>query len=301
MDNAAIQKELAKRGLYSGKIDGVVGPGTMKGINAALSTFNTNGWPDSHKLIGFEQLVYKEAGMPSDVDGILGSQTLANRGKYAAPSSGFVPRVVDIYHGDDVEDFHPAANAGVWGIIHKASQGTTYKDVAYDERRKLAAEVDGLLWGAYHFNTGENVSRQVDFFLKSAQPKDDTLMVLDYENNKKSDMSAKQMVEFLHLLEQKLGRKGALYSGNKLKETIGQLNDSDFEYVKSHRLWICQYGPRVKLPQGFDSWWLWQFTGDGIGPMPHYVPGITVPGGKGIDLNRVPDGVTREQFAATWS
>ena len=53
-------------------------------------------------------------------------------------------RVVDIYWGDDVEGkdcvagFTKAKEAGLWGCIHKASQGTTFKDKAYDRRREAA-------------------------------------------------------------------------------------------------------------------------------------------------------------------
>ena len=215
------------------------------------------------------------------------------------------PRVVDIYHGDLVggsgpalAGFQQAAAAGVWGIIHKSSQGTRYKDTSYDARRPAALEA-GLLWGAYHFNTGEDVETQVDWFIKSADPDEQTLMVLDFEDNPKSNMTVSQAIEFLHLLEEKIGRKGAIYSGNRLKEAIARLGPEDLAYVTSHRLWLCQYGPRALLPKGFSKYWLWQYTGDGIGSLPHYVPGSTVPGGKGIDLN-VFNG-TREELEASWA
>lgn len=219
----------------------------------------------------------------------------------------FVPRVVDIYHGDEVggkgpalEGFKKAAEAGIWGIIHKSSQGSMMRDKAYSRRRTAALEV-GLLWGAYHFNDGSNVKTQIDNFFAAADPDDQTLMVLDYEDNPRSNMSPAQMVEFLRRMEDKLGRKGAVYSGNRIKENIGKLSSADREYVTSHRLWLCQYGPRAVLPAGFESWWLHQFTGDGVGPGPHSVPGITVNGGPGIDLNRVPEGVTRDDLANDWA
>lgn len=211
----------------------------------------------------------------------------------------FTPRVVDMFHGDVIgaAGFKPAADAGVWGIIHKATEGDGYWDPLYDARRKFAAEAN-LLWGAYHFNTGALVARQIDNFFRHAQPDENTLMVLDYEDKKSSQMSAAQLVDFLHQGEAKLGRKLAIYSGNRLKEQIGNLSGADLAYVCSHRLWLCQYGPVAKFPKGFSKYWLWQYTGDGLGPLPHYVPGITVPGGKGIDLN-VYNG-TQEQLTAEW-
>lgn len=215
----------------------------------------------------------------------------------------FNPVVVDIYHGDVVEGndcvqgFQKAKDAGIVGVIHKATQSTGIADKLYDSRREACKKL-GLLWGAYHFNSGVDVKSQVDFFVKNAEPDDETLMVLDYEDNQKSQMSPAQMVRFLRLLEEKLGRKGVIYSGNRLKETISKLSKSDRDYVTSHRLWICQYGPKVVLPAGFSEFWLHQYTGDGVGPSPHYVPGITVPGGKGIDLNRIQ--IPLEDFKKTW-
>lgn len=205
------------------------------------------------------------------------------------------PRVVDISHHNTVVDLKATAAAGVWGIIHKSSQGAAYRDPNYAGRRSPAVAA-GLLWGAYHFNTGDPVAQQVDYFLKCAAPDDQTLMVLDYEDNRLSNMSISDAVDFLQLLEQKLGRKGAIYSGNRLKENIGKLSPKDRDYLLGHRLWLCQYGPKAVLPTGFKSWWLWQYTGDGIGPPPHSIAGIP---GSGIDLNTYLG--TRAQLAKEWA
>lgn len=193
------------------------------------------------------------------------------------------PRVVDISHHNNVQDLTATAAAGIWGVIHKASQGRNYRDPDYAARRIKAREA-GLLWGAYHFNDGSDVAGQVDWFLKCAAPDASTLLVLDFEDNPKSNMNVQQAVQFLRLLEQKTGRKGAIYSGNRLKETIGQLSAADSGYLGQHRLWLCQYGPRAVMPAGFSHYWLWQYTGDGSGLPPHNVPGI-VAGNRGLDLN----------------
>jgi hypothetical protein len=41
-------------------------------------------------------------------------------------------------------------------------------------------------------------------------------------------------VEFLYALEQQLGRKGAIYSGNRIKETISDLDPTDRAYSPLH-------------------------------------------------------------------
>ena len=217
-----------------------------------------------------------------------------------APAA-FVPRVVDISHHNTgtlsggVIDFGAMRDAGIWGVIGKATQGSAYKDPLYASRRKDATRA-GLLWGAYHFNTGDKVSDQVDNFLACADPDDKMLLVLDFEDNRLSQMSIGQAIEFLHLVEVKVGRAPAIYSGNRVKDNIGKLSSADRTYLTSHRLWLCEYGPHAVLPAGWKSWWLWQYTGDGIGPQPHSIAGIK---GSGIDLNVYAG--TREQLAQEWA
>lgn len=204
------------------------------------------------------------------------------------------PRVADISHHNTVTDLKAAAAAGLWGIIHKASQGRSYRDPNYSERRDLAKAVR-LLWGAYHFNTGDTVKAQVDNFIAAAKPDANTLMVLDYEDNRLSNMNILQVVEFLRRIEDGIGRKAAIYSGNRLKETLGSLaQQKDRDYVRSHRLWLCQYGPHAVLPSGFKSWWLWQYTDGAINA------GIKIPGINGaVDLNAYAG--PREQLEKDWA
>lgn len=214
------------------------------------------------------------------------------------------PRVIDISHhnvgplpGGQI-DFSALASAGIYGVICKASEGSGYGDPTYRRRREQIKQAN-LLHGAYHFNTAEAVMAQVDRFFSEAQPDETTCMVLDYEQQTvkaKGNMSIMQLVAFLRVVEQRLGRKAAIYSGNRLKETLGQLDAEDRAYVCSHRLWLAQYGPHAVLPDGFANYWLWQYTGDGFGQPPHSIAGVK---GNGIDLN-VFDG-TRDQLAANWA
>jgi GH25 family lysozyme M1 (1,4-beta-N-acetylmuramidase) len=88
--------------------------------------------------------------------------------------------VVDLFHGDRVTSFAKAYQAGIRGIIHKATTGATGKDVAYSDRRASALNA-GLLWGAYHWGTSADVTKQLDNFLNQAKPDDQTLVALDFE------------------------------------------------------------------------------------------------------------------------
>jgi GH25 family lysozyme M1 (1,4-beta-N-acetylmuramidase) len=145
------------------------------------------------------------------------------------------PRVVDLYHGDvlasdahhtdPVADFRALAQPGIWGIIHKATQGIGVADPAYASRVKNA-RLAGLLTGAYHFNTGDTIASQVNHFFDVAEPDSQTLMALDFEDNRASQMSLVQAMQFLQLGDEKLGRPLWIYSGNRIKELICQAGAS---------------------------------------------------------------------------
>jgi lysozyme len=189
-----------------------------------------------------------------------------------------IPLVTDLSHHNQVTNMKAVYDAGIRGIIHKATEGTYYKDATYKARRQWALD-NGLLWGAYHFCHSGPVEAQVNYFLDYADPDGTTLLALDFEENTKGTMSLAQAKQFLQLVRDKTGQKPKLYGGSLLKEKLGKTADP---FLASHRLWMPQYGPKATLPVGWHTYWLWQYTGDGVGPAPHGVKGIT---GNAIDLN----------------
>jgi lysozyme len=233
----------------------------------------------------------------------------ASAGAPAMPKTP-VARVVDIYHGDvmfaeahrtdPIGDYLALGQAGVWGLIHKATQGVGVNDPAYAGRIR-SARLGNLLTGAYHFNTGDTVQGQINHFFDAAHPDAQTLMALDFEDNRASQMTLAQAVQFLQLGDEKLGRPLWLYSGNRIKELIGNSSAEIRAVFSKRKLWLCEYGPAARMTDslGHHLPWaqpsLWQFTGDGIGPLPHALPGILT---KGIDINTYAG--TKEQLAADW-
>lgn len=235
----------------------------------------------------------------------------ASAGTPAMPKTNVVtPRVVDIYHGDvlfaevhrtdPVADFRALGQAGIWGVIHKATQGAGVNDPAYAARVRNA-RLAGLLTAAYHFNTGDTIQGQVNHFFDAAKPDDATMMALDFEDNRASQMSLSQAVQFLQIADEKLGRKLWLYSGNRIKELIVNASAEVRETFACRPLWLCEYGPVQRMTDAnghqlpWDAPTLWQFTGDGIGPMPHTLPGIVT---KGIDINSFSG--SRDELTAVW-
>lgn len=130
--------------------------------------------------------------------------------------------VIDISHHNANPDFQQAAASGIVGVIHKATQGLTYKDPMYTSNRQKALDAV-LLWGAYHFGVGGNGAAQADFFLATVNPRPDTLLVLDYEpNTQGATMSLDDARAFVSEVNAKLGRFPGLYSGKPHKTVARQ-------------------------------------------------------------------------------
>jgi GH25 family lysozyme M1 (1,4-beta-N-acetylmuramidase) len=207
------------------------------------------------------------------------------------------PLVIDIYYGDQVQDFAATRAAGILGVIHKASEGVAFADRLYAARRKLAGD-NGLRWGAYHFLHGSATQTdpraEADHFLSIAEPDDATLVALDWEDVPHHGApSAESARAFLERIAERLGRKAVLYSGNVAKEEVAGRD----AFFATHRLWLCQYGPRWKVPQSWAAPWLWQNNGDSYGPGPHRIPGIS-----GLcDNNAIVDPMTPERLVAEWA
>src|SRR5262245_13230638 len=203
-----------------------------------------------------------------------------------------IARVVDLSHHNYNDlggkfDWKKVRQAGIWGVIYKATEGNDYQDDTYPDARRQVKEA-GLLFGAYHFFRPGNVGRQVDNFLNWAEPDSDLLLVLDHEDE---GCSVEDVKEFLRLVEAQTGQRPALYSGHVIKEQLGSRKD---EYLGSTRLWMCQYGSDPEVPPCWDSMWLWQYTDGDVGPTPHAIPGI-----GNCDINSFQG--TQAQLEATWA
>jgi GH25 family lysozyme M1 (1,4-beta-N-acetylmuramidase) len=203
------------------------------------------------------------------------------------------PLVIDIYYGDQVQDFARTKAFGIVGVIHKASEGTGFTDKLYGVRRKLATDL-GMKWGAYHFFHGADPAAEADHFLAAAEPDADTLVALDWEDVPHLGApGAAPARAFLERIEDRLGRKAVIYSGNVAKEKIKGAD----AYFGSHRLWLCQYGPAWRVQQSWAAPWLWQNNGDNFGPGPHDIPGL-----KGLcDNNTIVDPMTEADLLAQWA
>ena len=179
--------------------------------------------------------------------------------------------VIDISHHNANPDFQQARAAGILGVIHKATQGLTYKDPMYLTNRQKALDA-GLLWGAYHFGDGSDGTSQADFFLSVVNPDPRTLMVLDFEPNTQGPtMSLDGARAFVNEVNVKVGRFPGLYSGSLIKDQLGSKKDP---VLAQCFFWLAQYGSTAVIPPNWPTWTLWQYTDGNLGPQPHSVGGI---------------------------
>ena len=105
-------------------------------------------------------------------------------------------------------------------------------------------------------------------------------------------MSAAQAYQFLDQVSQKLGRACAIYGGNRIHEKIPADDPRWIDMAKRTPLWQARYlnvqptdtASLFKDIPPNPPWtanMLIQFTGDGVGPVPHTVDGLE----DGADLD----------------
>jgi lysozyme len=178
--------------------------------------------------------------------------------------------VIDLSHHNQGLDFAQIKDAGILGIIHKATQGTLYIDRTY-ETHKAAAIDQGLLWGAYAFGVGADGVEQAQHFLEIVQPDSRTLLALDFEANSQGpSINLEEARSFVTHIKDATGNWPVLYSGYYIKQLLGSTVDT---VLGQCPLWLSQYGPTAVVPSSWQTWTLWQYTDGGAGPEPHDVPG----------------------------
>lgn len=198
------------------------------------------------------------------------------------------PIVIDLSHWNTVpSDLKATKTAGIVGVIHKATEGSSYKDDKCDGREYLARDA-GMLFGIYHFlRAGVSISSQIDNFMSVYHKYNQTnlLVALDYE--KGSDGKTPSLDEaqsWLEAAENATGKKPIIYSGNALREALG-MTYSGGKWVGGSKhptinqdhypLWLAQYASSYQNVPGWSSPWLWQYTQEGS------IPGVQPP----VDLN----------------
>lgn len=122
--------------------------------------------------------------------------------------------VIDISRSVTVTDFRQVRASGMRAVIHKATEGGDYVDSACAARRPQV-EATGLLWGTYHYGTGQTPgAQQAAFFLHMSRPGPRTLLSLHLEaneNNRSNSMRLEQAEAFVRAVAEATGRLPLVY------------------------------------------------------------------------------------------
>lgn len=199
--------------------------------------------------------------------------------------------VIDLSHHNHVADWTRVRRAGIVAVIHKATEGATFRDPTFRERRE-AALAAGLLWGSYHFSSGVEVERQVENYLDYADPRADELVCLDWEESAAgADMSRAQAEDFVAQVEARVGRPPVVYGGRHLRETLAGVTASPLACCP---LWYARFADEPQgVPLLWECWTLWQHTDGASGREPREVDGIG-------PCDRDAFEGTADEFSARW-
>ena len=252
------QNFLNQQGFSVGAPDGLWGPHTKEGTEA---------FQKAHNLTA---------------DGVPGPATLAEAEKlgFITPTvassfniPGTTNSIFDISHHNADVDFKAAKAAGMQAVFQKATQYTSFIDGTYADRKKDAI-AEGLLWGAYHFGAAGDGSAQADYFLDTAQPNGDTLLVLDFERDTVKGQSTMPLADahaFINRIQEKTGKLPGLYGGSYLKSLVQSKEDT---LLSQCWLWLADYRNTPSLPNGWTNYTFWQYTDGKHGPGAIPVTGV---------------------------
>jgi lysozyme len=253
----AWQAFLNTKGYDAGTADGIWGPHTT----AASKAFQS-----ANQLVS---------------DGQIGPRTIQvalDEGFIIPKGSTFEPEgtsniVFDLSYHNLSPDFSQAYAAGMRALFHKATQHTTFVDPTYTDRRQEATD-EGFYWGAYHFGTGGDGTAQAEYFLKHAKPDGKTLLALDFEPDTtkgQTNMTLDEARNFVTKIKEETGKYPGIYGGGYLKDLVRSQAD---EVLSNCWLWLSEYGPHAKLPNGWTEYAFWQYTDGKIGPGAVPIDGI---------------------------
>lgn len=197
--------------------------------------------------------------------------------------------VIDISHHQTVLSFGQMKEAGIVGILHKATQDTGYIDPTYADH-KAEAESAGLLWGAYHFGSGSDPTEQANHFLDVVGDPTGILLALDFEQDTtdgQTTMSLAQAESFVTTVQQRTGKWPGLYGGSLIKQLLGNNKDP---VLANCFLWLTEWEvAQPDVPANWQTWTFWQYTNTG-----------TVPGISGV-CDRDTFNGTQQQLTDFWA
>lgn len=179
---------------------------------------------------------------------------------------------VDVSHYQGRVAWRQVADSGVEFVFLKSTEGIHYVDPRYHRNAQALART-ALLAGAYHFyDPAHDPIEQAEHFLATVEIGKGSLPpVLDVETARDLTPEAIRsgVIQWMRHVEQRTGCRPVLYTNPSFWRRYLD------PQLATHPLWLAQYAPKPKLPEGVDNWTFWQHSDRGE------VAGIE----GGVDLN----------------
>jgi GH25 family lysozyme M1 (1,4-beta-N-acetylmuramidase) len=168
------------------------------------------------------------------------------------------PIVIDLsHHQPDPINWAALLAGGTIGIIHKATEGSTYVDDKFHQR-VADARAAGIFACSYHFLSASNMPAQMEHYLATVNPKEGERVILDHENSGTSIAELEECVRYLMQVRPDL--QITVYSGHVIEEQIGQSRNALL--ADNTDLWTAAYNstPGTWAAGTWPMWSLWQYT-----------------------------------------
>lgn len=173
---------------------------------------------------------------------------------------------IDVSYDQGNINWSEVAGAGKRFAIIRASHGVTVDSKVHAYWNP--AQQAGLLRGAYHFfQYGDDPEKQAETFLSVftdglSYGSGELPPALDLEANsysKAPDAGYVAAVQvWLQQVARSLGKTPLIYIDPSFWETIGAP-----AALLQYPLWIAEYASQPRVPSGWQSYSLWQYSGDG--------------------------------------
>lgn len=165
------------------------------------------------------------------------------------------PICVDLSHHNPTPDWAKLKAGGTQAVIMKATEGTTYVDPTYAQRRK-DAEAAGLKVFTYHYLKHGNVLDQITHYLNTVEPVSGERVVVDYEDQACVIADLEQAVGQLQAtsLDLQVTCYGAMF--------LTQAATGHGSTLGGTSLWAARYSsnePNIAVDV-WPVWSLWQYT-----------------------------------------
>ena len=177
------------------------------------------------------------------------------------------PLVIDLSHHNPTPNWQQIKVAGVVGIIHKATEGTSFVDEDYEPRRQ-AAIAAGLSWSSYHFLKHGSVPQQMQHYAKTANAGIGDRLIVDFED---TDCTFTDLEDAVQWLFANTDCEVTVYGSNHLVDSVAGKTSP---ILSKTSLWQARYNATKEpdVPTNiWPTWSLWQYTDKAI------VPGISKP------------------------